>query len=436
MPVRHTIDSVSFNTEAYGALHFRLERPVSPGEGGGDLLPIAGWAWGRHTAVVGISVLEHGAPVTTGSVGTPRPDVPQAFPAESIGEACGFNALVALLGVRATFTLQLVAEMANGHRVRFAEIAGRRFAAHVESNQSETPLHRDDEPLIPILVTSLGRTGTSWLMHILSCHAEVVACNRWPHELRASMFWLRTFRAIVEHPHGFDAPQRFESRTGESWWEGCDPFALTGVTPWFGRDYVELAGQSARQAISSFYRALARTQGQPEARYFAEKALPNSAANQVHELFPDTREIILVRDFRGMFCSILAFNRKRGFQGFGRELVPTDEAYVEILRPAVESLHDAARTRPGSLVVRYEDLITDPHSTVKRLCGYLPVADDRPAIADLLDRASRTTPGMAEHQTSRSGADSLARWQTDLTPSMIRSCNDVFGDALAAFGYL
>ena len=42
-----------------------------------------------------------------------------------------------------------------------------------------------------------------------------------------------------------------------------------------------------------------------------------SSAALTAELYPDAREVFLVRDFRDMVASIFAFNRKRGVRGFG-----------------------------------------------------------------------------------------------------------------------
>ena len=58
------------------------------------------------------------------------------------------------------------------------------------------------------------------------------------------------------------------------------------------------------------------------------------------ELYPDARELILVRDPRDMLASILAFNRRRGFDAFGREDVGTDQEYVHRIRGDLVRLRD------------------------------------------------------------------------------------------------
>ena len=66
----------------------------------------------------------------------------------------------------------------------------------------------------------------------------------------------------------------------------------------------------------------------------------------MHELYPDGREIFLVRDFRDMLCSIRAFNEKRGSAAFGLDGPGAEEAYVvEVLAPSVKNLLDEWRDR-------------------------------------------------------------------------------------------
>ncbi len=48
----------------------------------------------------------------------------------------------------------------------------------------------------------------------------------------------------------------------------------------------------------------------------------------IREVYPRAQEVILVRDFRDMVASILAYNAKRGYTAFGREHVDNDEEYI------------------------------------------------------------------------------------------------------------
>ncbi len=57
--------------------------------------------------------------------------------------------------------------------------------------------------------------------------------------------------------------------------------------------------------------------------------MPNNTPTLVGELYPDTREVFLVRDFRDMVSSMLAFNAKRGRRELlGLDLAANDADYV------------------------------------------------------------------------------------------------------------
>jgi hypothetical protein len=54
----------------------------------------------------------------------------------------------------------------------------------------------------------------------------------------------------------------------------------------------------------------------------------------------------------------------------------------------------------------------------------------------MLAEAARLDPGrLARHATSRSPADSVGRWKTELAPPLRHACEETFGEALATFGY-
>lgn len=114
---------------------------------------------------------------------------------------------------------------------------------------------------------------------------------------------------------------------------------------WLGRCYLERVAALVHEAVEGFYRRLAASQGLAAPRYFAEKCLPGHIPLLTHELYPEARAIFLVRDFRDMVCSVLAFNRKRGFQAFDRERVETDEECVRVVRHRVAKLYEQWRDR-------------------------------------------------------------------------------------------
>lgn len=416
------IAEVTRNADAHLVLeNFSIERPAAGTARSGYLLEIAGWTAGRSSPVVAVDIRHELMPIATATTGLSRPDVVAAFP--GISDDSGFTAVVAVPGLPAEFRLEVCAHTADGRLVGLGEIIGR-----------HDPLPRPDPgELEPLLVTSLGRTGTSWLMHVLGRHPAIVQHDEWGYELDALGFFEKQFRSAVEHPHGAGNPATF-SRPAGSWWHGGNPFTSSVITDWFAGPHVGREARRCRENILDFYRRLATAQEKSGARYFAEKFQPPNVGF-AFELFGAPKEIILVRDFRDMVCSILHFNRKRGFAAFDAEHAATDFELPTVLRLGVTALLEAARRRSDALLVRYEDLVTDEATTIRRLLEHLDLSADADTIGALTAAAAVPSAGMAEHRTSADAKASVGRWRTELDPAVVAACEREFAEALREFGY-
>jgi hypothetical protein len=147
------------------------------------------------------------------------------------------------------------------------------------------------------------------------------------------------------------------------------------------------------------------------------------------------KEIVLVRDFRDLICSVFAFNEKRGTVDFGRDGFESDAEYVRYVGLRAKQLLDAAKSRRGRAeLVRYEDLATDPEGTLRRILRYL-VLDDDPAIVQAIVRAALDHPATAQHRTSSSVDESIGRWKSDLPKSLHPVVDKSLSPVLAELGY-
>ena len=92
----------------------------------------------------------------------------------------------------------------------------------------------------------------------------------------------------------------------------------------------------------------------------------------VRELYPHSRELILVRDWRDVFCSMRSYSAERGIPLFGRSDQNTDAEHLTFLGAQIEELmRHLEANRDGSHVVRYEDLVLDPAATLEGVLDYL-----------------------------------------------------------------
>jgi hypothetical protein len=92
----------------------------------------------------------------------------------------------------------------------------------------------------------------------------------------------------------------------------------------------------------------------------AEKHLADNLPWLVWELYPHAKELFLVRDFRDVFSSMLAFNQRSGRRVFGPAHVESDEELAYFLRDSrLRYLSNSwPKREERAHLIRYEDLIT------------------------------------------------------------------------------
>lgn len=224
------------------------------------------------------------------------------------------------------------------------------------------------------------------------------------------------------------------------WWVGTEapmpwPLRDEPVQEWLGGEAVESLAIVSQQRIDALYEQIAATTGAGDERFFAEKSNLR-VSNVAAELYPDGRELFLVRDFRDMVCSVFAFNEKRGVTGFGRAKATSDMEYVARLGGWAGSLARAWERRRGRAhLVRYEDLVQDPEPALAALLDHVGVDSGAGTIAAMLDELGEDLPELREHPTSASAQSSIGRWRTDLDQQLTEACARAFGPALELFGY-
>lgn len=163
--------------------------------------------------------------------------------------------------------------------------------------------------------------------------------------------------------------------------------------------------------------------------------------------FPNARIIHMFRDPRAILVSELKKMRKKGREGpkrllpmlpgwllepfeFPVELVHTTRAWLDAAR-----IHaDCAERYPHHyLLVRFEDLVTQPEVEIRRVCEFLKV-DFQPAMmADVRVVGSSYQP---QHR-GNAGFDASARdrWKTHLPPALNWWFTLFGGAQLKKFGY-
>jgi len=426
-----TIDDVLLADAGGEASSAQLETPRPGDQRETWALPVTGWVVGANGAAAQVRATHRDARWEM-PVHDHRTDVAGAHPGVPWAWESGFSGAVNTLRLPPRFELDVTAEV-DGGDMHVATIVGQR-----------EPLRSSYDPeLRPLIVTTLGRTGSTWLIHLLGAHPGVAAYRPFSFEPRAATYWVDILASLSE-PSSYTQQVEGEVQHPLPWWLGSGPRMTSEVLPdaelarWLGSDHVADLAAFAQQRIDAVYRHIAALgDGRPE--FFAEKCLPEGNVPQLlRELYPDAREVFLVRDFRDMLCSIRAFNEKRGTSAFGREGEGGEAAYVQdVLASSVHSLLAEWRDRrEQSHLVRYEDLIAEPARTLRGVLDYAGLDTSGSRVEDVLTGASRQIPGMAGHATAAGGpAASIGRWRQELEPELRSACDEAFAEALAEFGY-
>lgn len=396
-------------------------------------LSIRGWVLSRGPKAVAVEYLHAGDILGRVPVCQDRADLVVAFPDAKDALKSGFHTSFSTLKLPPDADIFVQAVLANEARVPIAVVTIKRSPVSV----AYTP------KLQPVLITTLGRTGSTWVVRVLGEHPQMVAYRPFQCETRISGYWLGILRAIAEPCSYYQALNG--ELYGDTWWLGTkrstqapEELLDQNITHWFARDTVQKLAAFGMERMDSFYTEVARMQGKADAAYFVEKCWPETYVPQVlSELYPSGKEIILVRDFRDMACSIFSFNKKRGIVSFGRQNAESDTQFIRQLREsAVRTLEHWRARGNAAHMLRYEDLILRPEATLREVLGYLGLDADEETIRTTLQRAHALDSSLqTEHQTSKDPAASIGRWRKDMDDSLKAACNEAFGDVLEQFGY-
>lgn len=393
---------------------------------------VRGWALGRETDVVSFQVMDGDRIAAEVPPNQSRSDVGDTFPEVAAAESSGFQTLVRAIELPRRFQVEVIATLADGTRCPLATIEGER-----------EPLAVDRAPsLQPLMLTTIGRSGSKWLAWLVSCHPSIVAFQPLVFEPRVTTYWATVFRALTA-PRSYLRQIHTERWDEPRWWLGDSSGPLPapvelGIADWLGTDAVRQIGAACQERVESFYQEVTEKSGKTEVRYFAEKCLLDPVLlDLTSEIFPGAREVILVRDFRDRLSSVFAWNEKRDDHGFGHAAEMSKVEYLtERVRADAEGLlHRRRRQGDAAHLVRYEDLILQPAETLEGLLEFLELDADASLVERMLEEATQPGELLDAHRTVSDPAQTIGRWRRDLPPALAEECNEILAPVLAEFGY-
>lgn len=419
---------VGAGAPAAGVRRWHLELPQVPQSTPSWALRIQGWALGTDEPGRTVEVAVGGETISELAVHGTRPDLADAFSDAPSAGTAGFSGWINALHLPPKFELDLFLHFGDRGRAKLGSLTGTR-----RSLPRATGIQ-------PILVTTYGRTGSTWLMQVLGEHTNIVSYSPFRHEPRVLTYWLEILAALAE-PASYGQSLRTTLADGH-WWLGPDgirwgsEIAEPPIEHYVGTVTVERLARFATERVAEFYETAANMYDKDAPAFFAEKGPWSPKAWQtIDELYGAAREIVLVRDPRDMLASIFAYNQKRGSLDFGRQSVASDEDFVDTVRDGMLDLLAGGRRR-GAFLLRYEDLLLRPEETLPRLFSHIGVDASDDTVREIVERAtSQTSEQMDYHRTSTDPRASVGRWSNDLSPSVRARAEERLAGVLTHLGY-
>ncbi len=232
------IDSVAPASLSSGLIGSSPEEPRPDQAADTYGLDVAGWALGRHSPVVNVEIYAGRLKLLQASVLGQRPDIAELHPELQWAPQSGFRAAVSLLGFPGPFEFPAVGS--DGQRSALGAIKGRRAALPSACKGGSLAL--------PLLVTTLGRSGSAWFMRLLGRHPQFVPYKPFERDPRVAAYWFGVLEALA-HPASYLLPLSAPRLADPRWWldnrhEPPPEASRTGVQTWFGRENIESSPSS------------------------------------------------------------------------------------------------------------------------------------------------------------------------------------------------
>jgi sulfotransferase family protein len=257
----------------------------------------------------------------------------------------------------------------------------------------------------PVFVVSAPRSGSTFVVALLDSHPRIAMTNEaaWVTFLRKAHLLASTpsMRAI-DDGEGFQTPGILPER--------------------YVADFAASFAAMVRPFVAELFRRVAG-----DCDWYGDKVMSCNDLAFAIQQFPEAAFVQLVRDPRDVIASTYAFQNKQPTSWQGA----TFEARVGHM---VGFLRDTAAMLAGrhSLLLRYEELVTDSERRTRELFAFLGLDVAPPVRAFLHGEAKRL---FGAQGTSASPDASIGRWRQDLTPAQQAAAQAALADQLRRLGY-
>jgi hypothetical protein len=191
------------------------------------------------------------------------------------------------------------------------------------------------------------------------------------------------------------------------------------------------SGMPTAEAIAAIYEAYAGCAGKP--RWGDKTPMYMRHLDLLDELFPDAQYVHLIRDGRDAALSFLQMPEGTFTRTWAHPQTP--EQFACLWRTEVRDARALGRRLGPAryLEVRYEELVVEPESTVRAICGFAAIAFER----GMLDYTRAVDVSAKPHQQRllTPPTAGVRSWREDMSAEDVSGFESVAGDLLDELGY-
>jgi hypothetical protein len=291
---------------------------------------------------------------------------------------------------------------------------------------------RDGEAPAPApFVVGLTRSGTTLLRMMLDAHPELAI----PPETHFVPGLIKVARS------GGDVEAMLAAMTSNRTW---DDFGIDAGTMRARLERVDRGDGAA--AVRAFFGAYAELQGKP--RWGDKTPAYMLSVQRIGRALPEARFVHLIRDGRDVALSQAA-------RALNEQPSPPEQAARWVKRIGKAREQAATLKGPRYVEARYEDLVRDPETTLRRICAFIELPWDEAMLAYHERAAKRLTEMAGSLRAERGHAEQAAgyrienhapttkppdpgkldKWRREMAPEDVAAYDAVAGDLLRELGY-
>lgn len=288
----------------------------------------------------------------------------------------------------------------------------------------------------PFFVLGSPRSGTTMLRLMLTAHPALVV----PPEC-GFLLWLQPEFGHWNHADFANASNQsrlsravLASRKFHTWQlsERAVATAIRLARP-----------ESYADACAAIYRLFASREGKPNATWGDKNNYYLAHIGTIRELYSRARFLHIVRDGRDVACS---YREVMAMPKVGKYHPNFPLAIAEIAKQwssDVRSIHTqfALLTESQTMVIRYEDLVSNPAQELERICDWLGIAYN-PGMLNFheINRNRGLEPSATIHWKLRTldpvNCGTVGRHATLLTTEELEEFTQIAGSELRHYGYV